>query len=192
MPENNGTKRVSRRKFVKGAAGGEALLTTPRAATGQGGIQAKGSPEDSSAPRFSGRQLERIAFPLGGMAAGSISLGGRGQLRDWEIFNRPDNAKSPTYAFPCIWAKVGSGNPVARVLESRVAPPHEGAPAWAGETLPARPGWKGRRSLVSFQLPGSISKTVSCRSGRTWRLSRRSSRWRRKTPASRGLCCAIG
>ena len=36
MPENNGTKRVSRRKFVKGAAGGAALLTTPHAATGQG------------------------------------------------------------------------------------------------------------------------------------------------------------
>src|SRR4029077_6418084 len=39
---------------------------------------------------FTGRQLEMIAFPLGGVAAGSVALGGRGQLRDWEIFNRPD------------------------------------------------------------------------------------------------------
>ncbi len=38
---------------------------------------------------FTGRQLDMIAFPLGGIGAGSISLGGRGELRDWEIFNRP-------------------------------------------------------------------------------------------------------
>ena len=31
-----------------------------------------------------------IAFPLGGIGTGTISLGGRGNLRDWEIFNRPD------------------------------------------------------------------------------------------------------
>jgi uncharacterized protein (DUF608 family) len=38
---------------------------------------------------YTGRQLAMLAMPLGGIAAGSISLGGRGQLRDWEIFNRP-------------------------------------------------------------------------------------------------------
>src|SRR4051794_8695906 len=47
---------------------------------------------------FTGRQLEMIAFPLGGVAAGSVALGGRGQLRDWEIFNRPDKGKSVSYA----------------------------------------------------------------------------------------------
>ncbi|NIM44374.1 MAG: hypothetical protein GTO54_01880, partial [Nitrososphaeria archaeon] len=30
-----------------------------------------------------------MAFPLGGIGTGSISLGGWGQLRDWEIMNRP-------------------------------------------------------------------------------------------------------
>jgi len=37
--------------------------------------------------RYSGRQLDQIAFPLGGIGTGSISLGGWGQLRDFEIFN---------------------------------------------------------------------------------------------------------
>jgi uncharacterized protein (DUF608 family) len=66
-----------------------------------------------------------IAFPLGGIGTGTISLGGRGQLRDWEIFNRPDKGKELSYAFPAIWAKVGEQEPVVRVLESRLQPPYE-------------------------------------------------------------------
>ncbi len=73
---------------------------------------------------FSGRQLTQIAFPLGGIGTGSISLGGRGQLRDWEIFNRPSKGLNPAYAFASIWAKSGSSKPVARVLESRLLPPY--------------------------------------------------------------------
>ena len=38
---------------------------------------------------FRGRNLDHIAFPLGGIGTGTISLGGWGQLRDWEILNRP-------------------------------------------------------------------------------------------------------
>ena len=33
--------------------------------------------------------LLRIALPLGGIGTGTVSLGGRGDLRDWEIVNRP-------------------------------------------------------------------------------------------------------
>ncbi|SVD42236.1 uncharacterized protein METZ01_LOCUS395090, partial [marine metagenome] len=33
--------------------------------------------------------LARIALPLGGIGTGTVSLGGRGDLRDWEIVNRP-------------------------------------------------------------------------------------------------------
>ena len=67
-----------------------------------------------------------LAFPLGGVAAGSIALGGRGQLRDWEIFNRPNKGFSPPYAFPAIWAQSGDAKPVTRVLEARILPPYEG------------------------------------------------------------------
>src|SRR3954469_7303880 len=85
---------------------------------------------------FAGRHLTRIAFPLGGVAAGTISLGGRGQLRDWEIFNRPDKGNSPSYAFPAIWAQSGSRKPVARVLESRIQPPYEGSSGLGSNNAP--------------------------------------------------------
>lgn len=75
---------------------------------------------------FRGRQLATIAFPLGGVGAGSISLGGRGQLRDWEIFNRADKGNNLSYAFPCIRVQDGAGKAVARVLEARYLPPYEG------------------------------------------------------------------
>lgn len=68
-----------------------------------------------------------LAFPLGGVAAGSVSLGGRGELRDWEIFNRPDKGRSPGYAFPAIWAQAGDSKPVVRVLESKLRPPYQAA-----------------------------------------------------------------
>ena len=51
--------------------------------------------------------MAMIAFTLGGVGTGSISLGGRGQLRDWEIFNRPDKGRTPEYAFASLWVKPG-------------------------------------------------------------------------------------
>jgi uncharacterized protein (DUF608 family) len=74
---------------------------------------------------FTGRNLKMIGFPLGGIGTGTVSLGGRGQLRDWEMFNRPDKGNELSYAFPAIWAKVGEHKPVVRVLESRLQPPYE-------------------------------------------------------------------
>ena len=92
---------------------------------------------DIAYPRvFTGRHLTAIAFPLGGVAAGAISLGGRGQLRDWEIFNRPDKGNAPSYAFPAIWAQSGARKPVARVLESRIQPPYEGSSGLGTKNAP--------------------------------------------------------
>jgi len=39
--------------------------------------------------RYDQGHLGRIALPLGGIGTGTVSLGGRGDLRDWEIMNRP-------------------------------------------------------------------------------------------------------
>ena len=36
---------------------------------------------------YSGKSLADLAIPLGGIGAGSIALGGRGDLREWQIFN---------------------------------------------------------------------------------------------------------
>lgn len=73
----------------------------------------------------SGRQLARISCPLGGIGTGGIGLGGRGNLQDWEIFNRPDVGNALEYSFPSMW--VGSANAPAYsvVLDRRLLPPYD-------------------------------------------------------------------
>src|SRR6476620_4784246 len=73
---------------------------------------------------FSGRALGEVAFPLGGIGTGTVSLGGRGQLRDWEIFNRPGKGVTLPYTFFALWARPEGGKSVARVLERRLLPPY--------------------------------------------------------------------
>ena len=103
---NKSTKRTAagRRGFLKTvalAAGGasqvDAQEKTAVAQASPSGAAAQSAPPVTapvSYPRiFTGNHLAMIAFPLGGVAAGSVALGGRGQLRDWEIFNRPDKGK---------------------------------------------------------------------------------------------------
>ncbi|MBT4497280.1 MAG: hypothetical protein HOC74_06135, partial [Gemmatimonadetes bacterium] len=43
--------------------------------------------------------LLRIALPLGGIGTGTVSLGGRGDLRDWELMNRPAKGFVPGARF---------------------------------------------------------------------------------------------
>ncbi|MGH9649611.1 MAG: GH116 family glycosyl-hydrolase, partial [Terriglobales bacterium] len=80
-----------------------------------------------------------LAFPLGGIGTGTISLGGRGQLRDWEIFNRPDMGNTPDYCFAAVWAQAKGRKPVARVLEARIAPPYEGESGLGANNVPGLP-----------------------------------------------------
>ena len=136
--------RLDRRGFLKQAAGavGAATLSDHRPALAAGEEPSAAGREnrpshDSSYPRkFRGRQLRMISFPLGGVAAGSVGLGGRGQLINWEIFNRPNKGFRPSYAFPAIWAQAGNAKPVARVLESRILPPYEGQDGLGSNNVP--------------------------------------------------------
>ena len=45
---------------------------------------------------YDSEHLYRIALPLGGIGTGTVSLGGRGELRDWEIMNIPAKNYSTT------------------------------------------------------------------------------------------------
>jgi len=85
---------------------------------------------------YTGRRLACVAFPLGGVCAGTLSLGGRGQLRDWEIFNRPDKGNRVDFSFPGIRVEVAGAKPVTRVLEARIAPPYEGSSGLGWENAP--------------------------------------------------------
>ena len=76
---------------------------------------------------YEGEHLREIAFPLGGIGTGCVSLSGRGGLVDWEIFNRPNKGCLLPYAFFAIWAQPQGGPPVTRVLQGPPEPPFSGA-----------------------------------------------------------------
>ncbi|HYK37783.1 GH116 family glycosyl-hydrolase [Alloacidobacterium sp.] len=138
--------RLDRRDFLKHAAGVVGAATQagqwPTASASQNNEGSNDqreahSVQEISYPRqFRGRQLKMISFPLGGVAAGSIGLGGRGQLCNWEIFNRPNKGFQPPYALPSIWVQGENQAPVARVLESRILPPYEGQDGLGSENAP--------------------------------------------------------
>ena len=136
--------RVDRRNFLKQTAGAVGAATLPNTRHAPVSTEEPGSTKEPSREqtseiyprRFRGEQLKMISFPLGGVAAGSIGLGGRGQLVNWEIFNRPNKGFRPQYAFPSIWAQIGDGKPVARVLESRILPPYEGQDGLGSDNAP--------------------------------------------------------
>jgi uncharacterized protein (DUF608 family) len=101
-------------------------------ATSGGVVQADGSqiPYDrkelfrSGSPRvYKGAELSLIAFPLGGIGTGSISVGGWGQLRDFEIFNRPAKGLLLANTFFTLYAQEGEEPGVCRVLQGPVAEP---------------------------------------------------------------------
>ncbi len=71
---------------------------------------------------FEGRALSEVAFPLGGIGTGTISLGGRGNLRDWEIFNRPGKGVHMPFTFFALYVEQG-GTKLVRVLEGPLEPP---------------------------------------------------------------------
>lgn len=58
---------------------------------------------------YDSKHLLNVALPLGGIGTGTVSLGGRGELRDWEIMNKPgikfstitDGNQAPFFAIYC-------------------------------------------------------------------------------------------
>jgi uncharacterized protein (DUF608 family) len=83
---------------------------------------------------YTGEYLRRIALPVGGIGTGTISLGGRGDWRDWEIVNRPAKGFSPNQTFFAIRTQSQSDDTFVRALEGPI-PVHdyEGA---IGSTVP--------------------------------------------------------
>jgi non-lysosomal glucosylceramidase len=64
--------------------------------------------------------LGRIALPVGGIGTGTISLGGRGDWRDWEIMNRPAKGFNPGSPFFAIRVKPAKGDAIVRALQGPI------------------------------------------------------------------------
>jgi non-lysosomal glucosylceramidase len=69
---------------------------------------------------YDAEHLSRIAMPIGGIGTGTVSLGGHGDPRDWEIGNRPAKGFRPDHGFFAIHVDGGDGHTVTRALESRL------------------------------------------------------------------------
>ncbi len=77
--------------------------------------------------RFRDEALREIAFPLGGIGTGTVSLSGFGGLRDWEIFNRPNKGSTLPFTFAALRiAGGGLAAPCIRVVERQPLPPFSG------------------------------------------------------------------
>jgi len=157
---------TSRRDFVKAAvAASLASVTAPAETPGKGAqpspqtgksapqIPPKASAETGFPRQFTGRNLARISCPLGGIGTGGIGLGGRGNLQDWEIFNRPDIGNVPQYCFPSIRVRSGSSAPFSAVLERRFLPPFDtGANGFGPGGVPGLPRLREATFHGSFPL----------------------------------------
>lgn len=80
--------------------------------------------------------LARIALPLGGIGTGTISLGGRGDLRDWEVTNRPGKGFAPDIGFFALHlAEAGITRALQGPIEDALYEGSNGSPA-RGHGLP--------------------------------------------------------
>ena len=87
-----------------------------------------------------GPDLTHIAFPLGGIGTGTVSLGGWGQLRDWEVLNRPAKGFVAPDSFFTLKVRQAGKEPVTKVVQGpalgdRFGDGHS-MPRHSGEGLP--------------------------------------------------------
>jgi len=115
--------------------------------------------------------IERIAMPMGGIGTGTISLNGKGALRDWEIMNRPAKGYNPSIErdrapFFAIQIQYDD-NKVARIIEGPVGLsdfagssgstlPNHGLPGFAHATFDAAYPF-GQAHLSDPTLPVEVT-----------------------------------
>ncbi len=174
-----------------------AVMIARPASSGDNGPAAQAAGRDElfrpgAVRTFEGRALAEVAFPLGGIGTGTVSLGGRGNLRDWEIFNRPGKGVHMPFTFFALYCEQG-GTKRVRVLEGPLEPPFTTGFGFRRVYVPG-PAAHGEGPLQG-RIPvrrGRALRSARSRSRSPSRPSIRSSPSRPTTPASRPSSCATG
>lgn len=120
---------------------------------------------------YDSEHLYQVALPLGGIGTGNVSLGGRGELRDWEIMNVPGKRYSTVTTgnnapFFAIYMKPEGGASVTSLLEGPLYSQeymhyegrpvnHHGFPRFANASFDAAYPF-GQVNLSDPQLPATV------------------------------------
>lgn len=136
---------------------------------------------------YAGAHLRRIALPLGGIGTGTLGLGGRGDLRDFEVVNRPAKGFAPPNCFFALRTQTGQGEVFCRALEGPIPPedfegsfgcrtPNHGLPRWSEAVFET--AYRGARRGDSLVWPRRLTgRAFRSGASRTWRLFRRRLVW---------------
>ena len=135
---------------------------------------------------FIGGEYGEVAFPLGGIGTGTVSLGGRGELSG-EIFNRPAKRRILPFSFVALWARPEGDSGTVRVVEGPLQPPFMGWNGFKRESAQGLPHFQKAQftgtypiAKVDFEdaaLPVSVRLRLSLHLFRlTWMIP--ACRWR--------------
>jgi uncharacterized protein (DUF608 family) len=95
--------------------------------------------------RFYPREASQAAFLLGGLGTGNISIGARGEFRDWEIFNRPGKGNYMPFSFFAIRTEDTAGRVHTAVLEGEIVGPHAKSHGYFNGELAGLPRFRASR-----------------------------------------------
>ncbi|NWJ52648.1 MAG: hypothetical protein HXX14_17465 [Bacteroidetes bacterium] len=120
---------------------------------------------------YDNQHLLQVALPLGGIGTGTVSLGGRGELRDWEIMNIPGKqystiTKGNDAPFFAVYIKEQNKKPLTLSLMGPLYPSeyihyegrpvnHHGLPRFANASFDAAYPF-GQVSLSDKQAPITV------------------------------------
>lgn len=98
----------------------------------------------------------QAGFLLGGIGTGNITLGSRGELKDFEVFNTPGKGNLFPYTFFALHVnngKEGSARFVrTRVLEGPIQPPHNRSHGYDSSQLAGLPRFKASTMRAEYPL----------------------------------------
>lgn len=96
------------------------------------------------------------AFPLGGIGTGNVSIGARGEFRDWEFQNCPGKGNRLPFTFCTIDVRPtgadSAGAAVTKVLEGRLADPHEGDSGYPWGAAAGLPRFRSSSMLGRYPM----------------------------------------